>query len=81
MTMATRRTTIAAVLALCLAALPGLSPQARAQGAGPVVFAAASLLQTSPVLVLLDVGLGAALVAKLLRDLARGRPANLNSRR
>ena len=45
------------------------------------IFAAASLLQTSPVLALLDVGLGTALVAKLLRDLARGRPANLNSRR
>ena len=43
------------------------------------VFAAASLLQDAPALDLLDLGFGVALVAKLLRDLSRGRPANLNS--
>ena len=44
------------------------------------VFAAASLLQDSFALTMLDLGLGVLLVARLLRDLLRGRPANLNSR-
>lgn len=43
------------------------------------VFAAASLMQDSPVLLLIDAALGAALVARLLHELMLGRPANLNA--